>query len=242
VALSGTICAVLAGGAATAASRTGTGKVTFCATAKGVLYKKSGTCPAHTTKIVVNAQGPAGPQGIPGPQGVPGVKGDPGPAGAVSAVESEGQLDVPSDANMHGIAALSLPAGSWAVTAHLTAINDSTTTAGWLGCLLESTSTAVDSVEHSLAANNLGSSNDAAEELPLQGLFTVTSTTPVGVACTTDPDGSGAAAAYGSFTGYVVIQAVQVKTASGTTVGHARSGGTFPGSVSFSSTRRERLK
>ena len=71
-------------------------------------------------------RGPAGPaeqQGIQGVQGVPGAKGDPGPIGPSSALSTYNKNFVDFGTTDTNLASLTLPAGSYVVTANTTIAN-----------------------------------------------------------------------------------------------------------------------
>jgi hypothetical protein len=122
-AVAAAIAAVAAGSAAFAAIPDGNGVIHGC-------YKKSGgnlrvidtavskTCDSTETPVDWNQQGPQGPAGPAGPKG---DKGDPGPPGAASLpyvyIKRADGVNLPAGFQWVKVATLSLPAGTYALSA-----------------------------------------------------------------------------------------------------------------------------
>jgi hypothetical protein len=137
------LVATLAGSVTVAIATTPAKSFKACSSSKDVLAlaNAKGKCKSGFTKVTLSARGPKGAQGLPGAPGAPGGKGDKGDQGDPGP-ELPGYLDYqngPSFDKGTGdvqLADLSLPAGTYMVTASVALTGDQSGSA-LVTCTLE---------------------------------------------------------------------------------------------------------
>jgi hypothetical protein len=150
------------------------------------VVKAGRRCAKHTTSLAFDQTGP---------RGLPGSTGSPGAAGAADAYQSyaEGPTDfTATTSGFQQVVALSLPAGSWTVTAKVEVVVASTTTdisgeAAWYCRLVDGTSSDEDFDDGPLEGHGgtvaAGDYTNFAAAMPLQLAFRETGPTTIDVEC-----------------------------------------------------------
>jgi hypothetical protein len=136
-----------------------------------VLLKSNGNCPSGTTKIRLGARGQIGPTGAKGQRG---PKGPGGPAGPSDAYQQAVSSLMITASDLTNIAALSLPAGSYVITATQKVHNESDTNTAPVNCLLDLGQTIGDSYSIQLQAFTSAGFSTTTMSVTKAGTFAVT--------------------------------------------------------------------
>jgi hypothetical protein len=130
------------------------------------------------------AQGPGGDRGPAGGVGPTGNTGAPGPAGLANAITNNPPDSVLTSGTGRDVAAVTVPAGSWFVTAHVGAAHQASTEPARLECILLDTSNAeLDFAKLRLAANTDVNRSLVFADESLQGAVTTAAAGVLRVAC-----------------------------------------------------------